>query len=134
MKSEITHQMREVLNILDRENLHLTAEDIYEQSGQMSRATVYRALDRLVESGRVHRLSTDLGKAIYEPVSAPHLHLQCRQCGQLYDIPADLGRVAMEAVGFYGHEAHQVEVMTYGICRSCLASKTEPAQTTDNLT
>jgi len=85
----------------------------------VSRATVYRSLEHLVEEGKVQQLSAHQGKAIYEYRRAPHMHFSCRQCGNLYDVPADLTGMVREAMKSYGHVTDQVDIIAYGICGEC---------------
>ena len=56
---------------------------------RVSRATVYRTLDLLVDAGLLQRLSADEGGWQYEVMQGrtAHAHLYCVRCGKLADYP-----------------------------------------------
>jgi len=72
---------------------HFGAEDLVfglrKAGHRVSRATVYRTLDLLVDVGVLQRLSVDEGGWQYEVMHGrtPHAHLYCVRCGKLVDYP-----------------------------------------------
>lgn len=58
------------------------------QAGKnVSRATLYRTLARLVESGLVHKVEMGQGQARYEPMFGRHHHdhMVCLACGKILE-------------------------------------------------
>jgi Fur family ferric uptake transcriptional regulator len=72
---------------------HFGAEDLVfalrKGGHRVSRATVYRTLDLLVNAGLLQRLTVDEGGWQYEVMHgrAAHAHLYCVRCGKLVDYP-----------------------------------------------
>lgn len=118
MRTQMTPQMSRVLEILKTERVHLNAEEILQQV-DVSRPTVYRALDRLMQEGFVRRLSLEGDRSVYEYVREVHTHFVCRNCGKIYDLPfsKDIGT---ELIGGSGHQMEKTDVTVYGTCRNCL--------------
>lgn len=90
----------------------------------IGRATVFRALDLLVQMGLLERLHGDLSCHRYT-YCAPehHHHLICTTCGQVTSVVAgnlerELRNVARQA-NFRAH-GHHIEV--YGQCQTCHSS------------
>jgi len=70
----VTEHRRIVLEVLATTGSHSSAREIHRRAAAdhlISLATVFRALDRLVDVGVVRRLSLD-GNAHYEPVGLEH--------------------------------------------------------------
>jgi Fe2+ or Zn2+ uptake regulation protein len=87
----------------------------------IGRATVFRALDLLVELGLLERLHGELSCHSYT-YCAPehHHHLVCTSCGQITSIVAgtverELRNLARRAR--FRPERHQVEI--FGLCYAC---------------
>lgn len=133
MNEKISAQAKAVLAVLSEQSCHLTAEEILSRLGGIGMATVYRALDHLVELGLVRRLSLGKRSAVYEYVRQHHAHLVCQECGGVYDIPADLSGVMREAARCCGHEAQICEVTARGICKECIARKQQNEQPNQHL-
>ncbi len=127
MNERISSQAKAVLSILAQSRCHLTAEEILVRMDKIGTATVYRALDHLTELGLVRRLSVGRKSAVYEYVRDPHMHFVCRQCGRVYDIPADLSGMIREACRCCGHSLDWAEVTAHGVCSACVEEEKNPA-------
>jgi Fe2+ or Zn2+ uptake regulation protein len=70
---------------------HPTAEDVYRRVKDavpsISLATVYKALDALVDSGLATRLVAANGSARYDARGDHHYHLRCLRSGVVEDLP-----------------------------------------------
>lgn len=103
---------------------HPTSADVYEavrkKHDKISRATVYRNLDVLVDKGEIARIEVPSGAARYDAGLIPHYHLRCRGCGQILDVEMpyleDLAQRVNASQGFT-IEGHQI--MFEGVCASC---------------
>ena len=118
-REKITLLMHRVLQTLSASRVHLTAEEILECLEGVGRATVYRALDRLCEQGLINRLSLESGTSVYEYVREPHMHFVCRECGNLYDIPAEFTSSLEQIMTKCGHSIVKTDVTAYGVCKNC---------------
>lgn len=92
----LTPQREAVLRILlDCQDKHLTAEDIYDRTRaeypDIGLATIYRALELFEELGLVSRLEFGDGGRRYEfALGKDHHHLLCMDCGQIAEFNEDL--------------------------------------------
>lgn len=104
------------------------AEEIYQAlldgGEKLGKTTVYRAVTRLCETGRLRRYIAEErgGSALYQynPCRESHLHIRCVYCGALEHLHCE------EAEAFCGHlkEHHgftldESQTMLYGCCEAC---------------
>jgi Fe2+ or Zn2+ uptake regulation protein len=88
-----TPQRLAVYDQLTRADHHPTAEDIYQAvriaMPHISLATVYKALEALVETGVAARLPAVAGdsSARYDARRDPHYHFRCLRTGTVHDLP-----------------------------------------------
>lgn len=70
---------------------HPTAEDVYQavriEIPSISLATVYKALEALIASGLVTKISAGDGSARYDARAEDHYHLRCLRTGTVQDLP-----------------------------------------------
>ena len=87
----------------------------------VSRATLFRALDLLVELGVVERLDLPSGEHAYvECAPAHHHHVVCSRCGRTAEVDdAGLSEAVREIARTSGFriDTHRLEL--FGLCRSC---------------
>lgn len=121
MREQVSAQAQRVLGVLSGERCHLSAEEILGRLDGVGTATVYRALERLTEKGLVRRLDVGQKRVLYEYAREKHMHFVCERCGRVFDIPADLSGVVLEAAKVCGHQAEWSEVTARGVCKDCLA-------------
>jgi Fur family ferric uptake transcriptional regulator len=105
---------------------HFSADDVFDALRRhgVSRATVYRTLDLLVEQGVLQRVHLDDGGARYEIIHgrAPHAHLYCLGCGRLADYPLPfLLQLPEQVMRQKGFAAEHVLFRICGYCRDCRA-------------
>lgn len=122
-----------ILDVFLRQEGHVSADELYaavrRQYPQIGRATVYRALQRMVEAGLAHKMDFGDGRARYDasPGRPRHFHLVCTNCRSSSeflspDIEARLGVIAASR-GFT--QPHAV-VQVHGLCERCREGKTTP--------
>jgi Fur family peroxide stress response transcriptional regulator len=72
-------------------DFHPTAEQVFaavrHEMPHISLATVYKALEALVDAGVAARLDGDAGPARYDGRSEAHYHYRCDRTGRLCDLP-----------------------------------------------
>ena len=86
---KVTPQRIAVLEEIIKDKGHRESEDIYMaikiRKTHVSRATVYRTLDILVQNGFARKLNLGDGRARYETkIDSPHHdHIICNECGKI---------------------------------------------------
>ena len=120
---------RAVVELLGRQNCCLGAQEIHEHLRKARRpvgiASVYRALDALVELRLVKRVDAGDGIARFEPARPDgdhHHHLVCRDCGKVEAFSdARLERAIAKVAGGLGYSVEEHEVVLTGACADCAA-------------
>jgi Fur family ferric uptake transcriptional regulator len=127
----ITPQREMIIEAVAHHTSHLTADELFnlvqDRSKALNRATVYRTLELLVEEGLVSRSDFGQGEMVYAPVEhGPHLHLVCRQCGNVtaadHNIADPLCETLLEKHAFHAECGH---LAIFGLCSNC--QKENPA-------
>ena len=114
---------RMVAMTVAQQDRHFTAEGLRRQlPPSIGRATVYRTLKILVESGALCRVLLEDGDLHYQlSHRGHHHHLLCVQCGSSQDLTGcDIEDVLTATSSQHGFElsGHWLEV--YGRCRDCV--------------
>ncbi len=86
-----TRQRAAVFAILNAADYHPTAEQVFAAVRRaiphISLATVYKALEALVDAGLAARIAHESGAARYDARSEAHYHLRCIRTGEVRDLP-----------------------------------------------
>ncbi|TMQ33609.1 MAG: transcriptional repressor [Planctomycetota bacterium] len=86
-----TRQRAAVFDYLSSVESHPTAEEVYDavrrRLPRISLATVYKALEALVECRLADKLTANEGPARYDCHSEAHYHLRCLKTGEVRDLP-----------------------------------------------
>jgi Fe2+ or Zn2+ uptake regulation protein len=87
-----TRQRIEVFAYLRSVDTHPTAEQVFaavrRRLPSISLATIYKALEALVDAGLAARLADDSGGPVrYDGRPEAHYHLRCQRTGQVRDLP-----------------------------------------------
>lgn len=92
----ITSQRQAIVDTVFSTDQHFTAEQLLEWSRlkdkSVSRATVYRTLPLLTESGLVHEMDFGKDYKFYDPNYADHPnhnHLICQDCDKIVEFESD---------------------------------------------
>ena len=126
----ITPQREMIIEALAHSPHHVTAEEIYAQVQERTRAvniaTVYRTLDLLVEEGLASRAGLHDGRVVYAAANhGPHLHLVCRACGCAMDADQELlASLEGQLKEQYGFAANLQHLTIGGLCGSCQSQST----------
>lgn len=121
----LTPQRRVVAEVLAGDHVHLTAEAVYIRAQQLlpeiSLATVYNALNELVDMGEVLEISTGDRPKRYDPnATAAHHHLYCVGCGDLRDVnPRGTDALSLAPSQQHGYELLDVDIVFRGRCPDC---------------
>lgn len=119
-----TIQCSLVLETVNRLRCHATADEVYEavvkDHPTVSRATVYRNLNRLSEMGKIRKIEVPAGPDRFDHQPHMHYHVKCEECGRVFDVDMDyiagLEEKIKDAHGFQftGHN-----IIFTGICPEC---------------
>ena len=123
---KLTRERRVVLEEIFLHRGHLDAEDLLhtlrQKKRRASRATVYRTLELLVDSGIVRKVDLGHGHSHYEHVlgHAHHEHMICLKCGKVIEfsdrkIEGSLKKMCQK--GGFEHTFHHFQV--FGYCKDC---------------
>jgi Fur family ferric uptake transcriptional regulator len=96
---KVTDQRALILEVIRRGKGHLDADEVYrrarEEQPRLSLSTVYRALQRLKESGLITECHFDESHHHYEiKPSSEHHHLVCLGCGRVVEFQCPLVAVS----------------------------------------
>ena len=113
---------------------HSTADDIHQavraDVGAVSVQAVYDALASCTEKGLLRRIEPAGSSARYETrVGDNHHHLVCRTCNRMVDVDCAVGDTpCLTAADDWGYEVDEAEVVYWGRCPACAATRTETSR------
>jgi Fur family transcriptional regulator, ferric uptake regulator len=118
---------RLVVDFLGRQDCCLTVQEIYDrvraEGARLGIASVYRAVDGLVDLGLVQRIDLGDGVARFEradPTGDHHHHLVCDDCGKVEPFEDNGLEAALERVaGGRGFDVAAHDVVLRGACGDC---------------
>ena len=126
----VTPQRQLVLEAVARLG-HATPEEVGAQVQQTARgvniSTIYRTLDLLEQIGMVTHSHLTHGAPTYHlATDADHVHLVCRDCGQITEVGPDaIGPLIIALEDRHGFETDVGHLTVFGRCRNCRASRVE---------
>jgi Fur family transcriptional regulator, peroxide stress response regulator len=119
---KLTPQRLAILQHLDGNKMHPSAEEIYTQVSKkfptMSLATVYNTLEALRQKGKVQELTIDPDKKRFDPDIEPHHHLICTGCRRVVDVHVDYS-LSVPAGERRDFEITGNHIEFYGLCPAC---------------
>lgn len=114
-----------ILEALGTQKSHLTSHQIFEgvhlRLPALNPSTVYRALDRLVNQGKVTVSDMGLGAAVFELAGEkPHHHLVCQGCGYITMIEDDqIAPLISKLEKNYHYKIRTNHLVLFGLCEKC---------------
>ena len=131
-----SRQRNLIFDIVRDTDVHPTAEWVYEQARlvmpSIGVATVYRNLNALAQNGQLRRIVSPDGTVRFDAITEEHYHMQCRQCGQLFDLRITdqdafdgLKQAAASAFGMETGDVVLAATLFYGQCPYCTEKKEE---------
>ncbi len=125
-----------IVNVFLRQEGHLSADDLVDiirrEDQRISRATVYRTLQWMVDAGIARKVDFGEGRFRFEHSyrQPRHFHLICKTCHRSFEfLSSDIESLIEEVSGARGFTPSQSVVQIYGTCESCRTGR--PAATTD---
>lgn len=124
MISRNTRQKEIILDILKHNQTHPTIQEIYAYSKKIhpkiGQATVYRNINKLVEEGKIIKLSTNNNSYHYDININQHDHLLCKKCGRISDLyDNDYKDIINKIEKNDNIKVEKITVLLEGICQYC---------------
>lgn len=124
MERRNTVQQEIVAQTLREMHDHPTADAVYieicNKHSTISRATVFRILNRMAEEGRILRVSNSSGADRFDYNMEKHCHVRCKKCGRIGDvIMKKLPEPEKEIGCAYGYRITGHALLFEGICEEC---------------
>ena len=136
-----TTQRRQLVDHVFSNHEHFDADSLIEQlprkgaAGYVSRPTVYRTLNELVDAGLLRRFEL-AGRAVYEhDYGYPqHDHLYCQECQELIEFQS---QALIELRDSVAHDHHfrvgGHRLIISGVCQDCLQSRQRKKRLQDRI-
>jgi Fur family ferric uptake transcriptional regulator len=123
-----------IVNVFLQQDGHLSADDlvalIRRQDARISRATIYRTLQWMVEAGIARRVDFGEGRFRYEHSyrHPRHFHLICKSCNQSFEfLSSDIEVLLEEVAAARNFTPRQSVLQIYGTCENCRSGRAPAA-------
>ena len=128
-----------IVNVFLKQEGHLSADDLVDlirrEDQRISRATVYRTLQWMVDAGIARKVDFGEGRFRFEHSyrQPRHFHLICKTCHRSFEfLSSDIEALVEEVATARSFTASQSVVQIYGTCEECRTgrdSTVEPGHT-----
>lgn len=113
-----------VLESVLRRKDHPTAEDIYNDihcsHPKISKATVYRNLNKLCECDKILKIRTPIGADRFDITTFKHYHFCCQKCGKLFDLDGLPYDSTLDSkITELGYKGIRHRLVFEGLCPDC---------------
>jgi len=124
-----------IVNVFLRQEGHLTADDLVDlikrEDQRISRATVYRTLQWMVDAGIARKVDFGEGRFRFEHSyrHPRHFHLICKSCNQSFEfLSSDIEALIEEIAAARKFAGKQSVVQIYGTCEECQTGRPAAAK------
>jgi Fur family transcriptional regulator, ferric uptake regulator len=124
-----------IVNVFLRQEGHLTAEDLFElirrEDQRISRATIYRTLQWMVDAGIARKVDFGEGKFRFEHSyrHPRHFHLICKTCNRSFEfLSSDIEALLEEVAGARNFTPRQSVLQIHGTCEACRTGRPAVAE------
>src|ERR687897_3926991 len=115
-----------IVNVFLRQEGHFSADDLFDlirrEDQRISRATVYRTLQWMVEAGIARKVDFDEGRFRFEHSyrHPRHFHLICKTCNRSFEfLSSDIETLIEEVAAARGFAPRQSVLQIHGTCDAC---------------
>jgi Fur family ferric uptake transcriptional regulator len=115
-----------IVNVFLRQEGHLTADDLFDlirrEDQRISRATVYRTLQWMVDAGIARKVDFGEGRFRFEHSyrHPRHFHLICKSCNRSFEfLSSDIEALLEEVAVARNFAARQSILQIHGTCEEC---------------
>jgi Fur family transcriptional regulator, ferric uptake regulator len=126
----------QIVSVFLRQEGHLSADDLVDiirhEDQRISRATVYRTLQWMVDAGIARKVDFGEGRFRFEHSyrQPRHFHLICKTCHRSFEfLSSDIEGLIEEIAGARAFTPSQSVVQIYGTCEACRTGR--PASSKD---
>ena len=116
----------QIVNVFLRQEGHLSADDLVDlirrEDHRISRATVYRTLQWMVDAGIARKVDFGEGRFRFEHSyrQPRHFHLICKTCSRSFEfLSSDIEALVEEVASARSFSPSQSVVQIYGTCDEC---------------
>jgi Fur family ferric uptake transcriptional regulator len=124
--SKRSNKREQIVNVFLRQEGHLSADDLVDlirhDDHRISRATVYRTLQWMVDAGIARKVDFGEGRFRFEHSyrQPRHFHLICKSCHRSFEfLSSDIEGLVEEVAAARNFTASQSVVQIYGTCEAC---------------
>ena len=118
-----TIQRQLILGAVKELDIHATAEQIIEHLTHnypsIGRATVYRNLSQMADSGELLRAGSFYGSTHYDHNCQEHYHFICSACRRIFDVEGSLSDVYKKLKHTVGFDIDNCNISFSGFCWEC---------------
>jgi Fur family ferric uptake transcriptional regulator len=122
----LTGERKEILDEIMRTHTHFEVEDIFsslrKKDSSVSRASIYRMLPLLLDSGIIRKTPCEVMKARYEHVLGHehHDHMVCIKCGKTIEFKKErIEKLQQEAAREHHFRMLGHRLIISGLCKDC---------------
>jgi Fur family ferric uptake transcriptional regulator len=119
-----------IVNVFLEQTGHIGADQLVDvvraRDARISRATIYRTLQWMVEAGMARRVDFGEGRFRFEHAyrHPRHFHLICRTCQQSFEfLSSDIETLVEEVAATRGFTPQESVIQIYGQCDACRAGQ-----------
>ena len=128
-----------IVNVFLKQEGHLSADDLVDlikrEDHRISRATVYRTLQWMVDAGIARKVDFGEGRFRFEHSyrHPRHFHLICKTCNRSYEfLSSDIEALVEEVAAARAFTARQSVVQIYGTCEACSTGRAPDEEPTNS--
>ena len=128
MMKRNTIQRSLVFEAVNKLQSHATADEIYEkvvtEHPNVSRATVYRNLKLLSETGYIRKIEIPGGADRFDHLCHDHCHVKCEKCGWVFDVDMEyITGIEKNIKDDRGFKFTGYDILFRGVCPDCQGSQ-----------
>jgi len=120
-----TDQQRDLIRYIFSQHEHFDADqlvdDVKKAGLEISRATIYRTLSKLVDAGLLRRIETGTRTVYEHDYGYPmHEHLVCERCKKMIEFQDDSIEAAIQQIcAQHGFQNNGHTLVVRGVCADC---------------
>ena len=129
-----------IVNVFLRQEGHLTADDLVDlirrEDQRISRATIYRTLQWMVDAGIARKVDFGEGRFRFEHSyrHPRHFHLICKTCNRSFEfLSSDIEALIEEVAAARNFAPRQSVLQIHGTCEACRTGRPAAAEGTTEL-
>jgi Fur family transcriptional regulator, ferric uptake regulator len=122
-----------IVNVFLRQEGHITADDLVDlirrEDQRISRATIYRTLQWMVDAGIARKVDFGEGRFRFEHSyrHPRHFHLICKTCNRSFEfLSSDIETLIEEVASARNFAPRQSVLQIHGTCEACRTGRTAP--------